>query len=177
MDLPIDYGARRSLADILNQDKLSVQTASALYRTAITRRQQDPRPNEAQYILSKAGDAIQAAVAVSRGRERLKASALARAAVVTNILLHEQDKEAIVESYRRWVVGENAIWPSVEALNKQLPSMDNKFTNNTFCRVAFAFNPENREARVVRMNAMQESELLENLTARLASVFPEMSAQ
>lgn len=177
MDLPIDYGARRSLADILNEDKLSVQTASALYRTAITRRQQDPRPNEAQYILSKAGSAIQAAVAVSRGRERLKASALARAAIVTNILLYEQDKEAIVESYRRWVVGENAIWPSVEALNKQLPSMDNKFTNNTFCRVAFAFNPENREARVVRMNAMQEAELLENLTAKLASVFPEMSAQ
>ena len=55
--------------------------------------------------------------------------------------------------------------------------MDNKFTNNTFCRVAFAFNPENREARVVRMNAMQEAELLENLTAKLASVFPEMSAQ
>ena len=177
MDLPIDYGARRSLADILNEDKLAVQTASALYRTAITRRQIDPRPSEAQYILEQAGGAIEAAVSVSRGRERLKASALARAAVVTKILLYPAEKDSIVESYRRWVVGENAIWPSVEALNKQLPAMDNKFTNNTFCRVAFAFNPENREAKIVRMNAQQETDLLVDLTAKLARIFPKVTEQ
>jgi len=183
MDLPIDFGARRTISDILKEDKPHVLTANAVFRYAIIRHATTPRPHETQYILRQARSAIADAVAVSRSRERFRGSAMVRAAVVCNLLLDRGSDsisrvcyKGLIESYRAWVAGENARWASVEAFNKQVPSMDRNFTPNTFCRALFAFNAENSGFKVIRISAQQEVEMLDELREKLKPLFPDLFA-
>lgn len=183
MDLPIDFGARRTISDILKEDKPHVLTANAVFRYAIARHATTPRPHETQYILQKAVRPIGDAVEVSRSRERFRGSAMVRAAVVCNLLLlrpHEtlgwMCYHGLIESYRAWVAGENAKWASVEAFNKQVPSMDRNFTPNTFCRALFAFDARNSNFKIIRISAQQEIEMLNELRENLKPIFPELFA-
>jgi hypothetical protein len=180
MDLPIDFGARRTVSDILKQDKTHVQTAAAVFRYAIARQGTELRPFQAQAILKAIEREIADAAIVSRSRGRMTGSAMARAAVVCNLVAHRDDAEfyrQIVESFRGWVAGENAIWPSVEALNKQMRSMLGSFRTNTFCRVAYAFNPANRNHRIIRISTEQQdamlNEMREMLKVSIPCLFPE----
>lgn len=184
MDLPIDFGARRTISDILKEDKPHVLTANAVFRYAIIRHATTPRPHETQYILQQSRSAISDAVAVSRSRERFRGSAMVRAAVVCNLLQVRlipgvgiaDHCEGVLESYRAWVAGENAMWSSVEAFNKQVPSMDRNFTPNTFCRALFAFNSANAFAKIIRISAQQEIEMLNELRENLKPIFPDLFA-
>lgn len=180
MDLPIDFGARRTISDILKEDRMHVETANAVYRYAIVRHATTPRPHETKYILERAGTAIRDAANVSRSRERFRGSAMVRAAVVCNLLLclklDDLLYKDIIESYRAWVAGENAQWSSVEALNKQVPKIERNFEPNTFCRVLFAFDPSNKDCRAIRIVADQEIEMLNALRERLKPIFPSLFA-
>lgn len=184
MDLPIDFGAKRTISDILKEDRLHVETANAIYRYVIIRHATTPRPHETQYILEQCGKVIGDAVNVSRSRERFRGSAMTRAAVVCNLLLISRAKvdlqgliyNGVLESYRRWVAGENAVWASVEALNKQVPKLERNFEPNTFCRVFFAFNPSNSQSKAIRILAEQEIKMLNELRDALRPIFPELFA-
>ena len=109
---------------------------------------------------------------------------MVRAAVVCNLLQVRlipgvgiaDHCEGVLESYRAWVAGENAMWRSVEAFNKQVPSMDRNFTPNTFCRALFAFNSANASARIIRISAQQEIEMLNELRENLKPIFPDLFA-
>lgn len=176
MDLPIDFGARRNLSDILGEEKIYVQTAGAVFRYAIIRHGTTARPFQMQYILEIARKQIRDAAAVSRSRERFRGSAMIRAAIVCNLLhcFDEQIYAEIIESYRAWVAGENAKWPSVEAFNKQVPSMDRNFTPNTFCRALCAFNPANLHVKIIRISHDQELQMLNGLRDSLRVILPKL---
>lgn len=176
MDLPIDFGVRRRISEILNEDRLHVETANAIYRYAITRHSTTPRPHETQYILQQAGGAISDAANVSRRRVQFRGSAMVRAAVVCNLLRHFMSYENIIESYRAWVAGENASWKSVEAFNKQVPKIERCFTSNIFCRALFAFNPVNEDYRSIRLSTEQEKEMLDELAGSLKRILPDLFA-
>lgn len=180
LSLPIDYGARRTIGDILGEEKIHVQTAAAIFRFVITRQHGEARPHEIQSMLQVAGKEIRDAAAVSRARERFRGSAMVRAAVVCNLLLHKHDPETyaeVLECFRAWVAGENAMWCSVEAYNKQVPSMDRKFTPNTFCRTLYAFHPKNYSSKVIRIAADQERQMLDELRESLRGIFPNLFSE
>jgi hypothetical protein len=177
MDLPIDCGARRNTSDILRQDKMHVQTAGAVFRYAIVRHAGDARPFQVQLILDAIGQQIIDAANVSRGRTKLTGSAMARAAIVCNLVLQKGNPEAyrdIIESYRSWHAGENAAWPSVEALNKQAQKMHGRFTPNIFCRIAFAFNPDHRDFQTIRISPEREIAMLDALRGLLQPHMPDL---
>lgn len=179
MDLPIDFGARRTISDILKEDRIRVETANAIHRYVVVRHAATPRPHETKYILQQAGNAISDAANVSRSRERFRASAMVRAAVVCSLLqceLHDPLYKDIIESYRAWVAGENASWSSVEALNKQVPKIERNFSPNSFCRVLFAFNPLNKDCKAIRIVIEQEIHMLNALRKKLKAIFPDLFA-
>jgi hypothetical protein len=176
-DLPIDFGARRTVSDILGQDKLHVQTAAALYRFGITHQGIEVRPHQVRAILDIIGREIDDAVNVSRSRVKLRGSAMARSAVVCNMLRFRHDEDTyddIVDSFRAWVEGANAKWTSVETLNKQAKHMEGLFSQNTFCRVLYAFNPKNRDVKCIRIAPEQERAMLKELRSFLQSQLPDI---
>ena len=177
IDLPIDCGAKRSLADITGEPAAITQTASMLWRYAICGRQIEPRPHEMAEILRTCKPAIDSAIDVSRSNRKFRTSAMTRSAIVASLLVNEEKwKAEILESYRRWVVGENAIWPSVEALNKQFEKIKSQFNTETWCKVWMAFQPDRQSLKIIRVGKDSQTELLRSVRQSLRDKYPTLAA-
>lgn len=172
IDLPIDCGAKRSLSDITGESVQVTQVASMLWRYAISGRQIEPRLHEMTEVLAVAKPAIESVIDASRSNRRFKASAMARSALVANLLIAEAKwHEEIAESYRRWVAGENAMWASVEALNKQCAKLEGKFTSESWCKIFTSFSPEKRHLRIIRVNDEEQAATLHFVRQCLRSTY------
>jgi hypothetical protein len=160
--LPIDCGARRSLADMTGESVPVAQAAAALWRYAIHGHQTEPRLHEMTGILQVAKKQIEQVIDLSRSNRRFKASAMARSAIVANLLTTGENwHHEILEGYRRWVAGENAIWSSVEAINKQCAKLERNFTCTTWCKIFTAFQPDKRHLKIIRINDDEQIGVLE----------------
>jgi hypothetical protein len=181
IQLPIDCGAKRSLADITGESVPVTQAASALWRYVLHGHQVEPRVHELTQLLAVAKPTIEQVVDVSRSNRRFKASAMARSAIVASLLTTDpQYSEDIIESYRKWVDGENASWPSVEALNKQCAKLEGRFNGESWCKIFVAFSPDKKHLRIIRLNDMEQSVMLHHVRKLLRSQhkgFAELFAQ
>lgn len=174
--LPIDCGAMRTTADITGIDKPVVQVINRLFRMTISGQNRDPRPDEVRTMLPGCAAEVSAVIYASRSGKRLKGSAVCRAAVVANVLLHETFTEEIIAEFARWNAADNLTWQSVIALNKQFDTGKAMRPAEQFLKTAKAFDPRNKDKSYLRVNDSEAAIVSQELRTGLRAIFANLGS-
>jgi len=173
--LPIDCGAVRTTADITGIDPKAVHVANRLFRIVIASQNRDARPDEVRTMLSRCSAEVDQVLYASRTSKRLKGSAISRAAIVANVLLHPVASEEIVAEFERWNSADNLTWQSVIALNKQFDTGKSMRPVEQFLKTAKAFNPRNKDRWYFRLNEAEAAAVMQELRTGLRAIFCDVS--
>lgn len=172
--LPIDCGARRSMADLLGIDRKITEAAGAMLRYAILPLHGSPRADQVSRVIELCKTELEEAIDCSHGNKRIKGSGVARAAIVINLLRYKSQKSDILAEFKRWNMADNLTWASVMALNKQLDYTRGIRLDAAFLRIVRAFEPTQKHKDVLRLNTKEAAILLEQIREDLVTrLFPE----
>ena len=174
--LPIDCGAVRTTADITGIDTKTVQVVNRLFRFGVTGGSREARPDEVRAMLAICSQEVEAVVTASRTHKRVKASAICRAAVVANTLLHPASADEIVTEFARWNAADPLTWNSVIILNKQFDTGRAMRPIEQFLKTAKAFDPSNKDRQLLRLNEAESALTTQTIRTGLRAVFPDIHA-
>lgn len=140
----VDRGAKRSIADILGEDRRKAELVSRLVRYASISKQVSP--TDVRKVIKKYGETIDLILECCPAIRHKRAISSYTAAVALLCIDKPGCREAIVEQFRKFIEMDQAgMWPSVKALLKFSDGVTFSSTDHTrnFTRAFTAFNPDN----------------------------------
>ena len=161
MALPFDRGLVRKHHDVLDVSKREAEVACAMLRL------QNPAKlltaNEIQQCLVRHGDMIKTVIGYGASNVKHRASAGAKAAMVLLCRRHPEDNEVLLDQYAKFVaLNIDGMWSSVAACVRAMDNLrasgGGSMQRSVMARVWYAFKPENKDLKIVRI--MDEPALL-----------------
>lgn len=169
IELPVDIGANRSRACMLEKNKSTVEIAGFIDKHL---RGCTGDIYEIDAIHDKIEAAAVKLIEACGSHAATKSSASSRAAVVLQMMLRPKDATAIASQYRRYVLLEDVseIWPSVMSLMRQVSRKTITATRQAelFARTFMAFDPDRKN--LVKVVSKTESDILASARQSVATL-------